>query len=357
MKCSDHQSATITRLNCVKCNGLLEISYNQEVSKAGPRLPLNVPSSRLTLGEGDSPTVHFKVLGEELGLEALWAKLEYLSPTGSFKDRGASILVSAAREEGVVEFVEDSSGNAGASLSAFAAAAGMTAHIFVPTATSEAKLNQIQVYGATLHTIEGSRQASAEAAQAMATQENILYLSHNYSAYFAEGMKSFSYEVIATVGTSIEHVVFPVGNGSLLVGAYKGFDELVKANMLGITPELHAVQALAISPIVSAINQKPWSWNPGERTVASGISVSSPPRIEQAVNAVRASNGSATTVTDEHILNWQRAIATKEGVFCEPTSAAAFAGLEELIKQGAIPKGSNVLVPVTGSGLKESAAV
>jgi threonine synthase len=357
IKCREHQSATIARLNCVKCNGLLEISYYQDVSKVAPRLPLNLPSSQLTLGEGNSPAVHFKVLGEELGLEVLWAKLEYLSPTGSFKDRGSSVLISAAREEGVVEFVEDSSGNAGASLSAFAAAAGMTAHIFVPATTSENKLNQIRVYGATLHTIEGPRQAATESAQAMVDQEDILYLSHNYSAYFAEGMKSFSYEVTAIVGTDIEHIVFPVGNGSLLVGAHKGFDELVKANVLGITPKLHAVQALAISPIVAAINKKVWSWNPSERTVASGISVSNPPRIEQTVNAIRASGGAATSVADKDILRWQHEIATKEGVFCEPTSAAAFAGLEKLIKQGVIPKGSKVLVPVTGSGLKEPAAL
>lgn len=357
LNCGAHHSATITKLNCDNCNGLLEIYYYQETSKDAPRLPLNLPTSQITLGEGNSPTVHFKILGEKLGLDGLWAKLEYLSPTGSFKDRGTSVMVSAALEEGVMEFVEDSSGNAGASLSAFAAAAGMKAHIFVPASTSESKLNQIRVYGATLHLIEGPRQAATEAAQAMVAQKDVLYLSHNYSAYFAEGMKSFSYEAISNAGTDIDHVVFPVGNGSLLVGALKGFDELVKANVLGITPKLHCVQASAISPVVAAINNKPWEWNPAERTIATGISVSSPPRIEQVISAVRTSSGSATSVTDKHILKWQRAIAKEEGIFCEPTSAAAFAGLEKLIKEGVIPNGSKVLVPVTGSGLKEPAAL
>ena len=357
LECGQRREATITELYCDHCGGLLEIAYNHDVSKLGPRLPLHEVGQQITLGEGGSPTVDLKSLAEELGLESLWAKLEFLTPTGSFKDRGSSILVSAAREEGNGEFVEDSSGNAGASLSAFAAAAGMRAHIFVPMSTSENKLNQIRIYGATLHAIEGSRQAATEAAQAMVAVQGLLYLSHNYSAYFAEGMKSFSYEAVASDAATAQHVVFPVGNGSLLVGASKGFDELVEAEVLAATPKLHCVQAEAISPVVAAINGTAWSWDPVKRTVASGISVSNPPRIGQVINAVQGSGGSAVAVPDEAILRWQRHVAAKEGVFCEATSAAAFAGLEKLIQQGVIPKGSRVLVPITGSGLKEPLAI
>jgi threonine synthase len=353
MECGQRREAKITELYCEWCSGLFEIAYNYDVSKMGPRLPLNELGRQITLGEGGSPTVELKSLGKELGLENLWAKLEYLAPTGSFKDRGSSILVSVAREEDANEFVEDSSGNAGASLSAFAAAAGMKAHIFVPKNASDNKLNQIKIYGATLHAIEGPRQAATEAAQAMVTQQGLLYLSHNYSAYFAEGMKAFSYEAVASDAASVQHVVFPVGNGSLLVGASKGFDELVEAEVLAEAPQLHCVQSESISPVVAAINGSAWSSDLVHPTVASGISVSNPPRIGQIIKAVQCSRGSAVAVQDEAILHWQKRLATKEGVFCEATSAAAFAGLEKLIQQGSIPKGSRVLVPVTGSGLKE----
>ena len=356
LECGHRREATITELHCARCGGLFQIAYNYEVSKLGPRLPLHQIGQQITLGEGGSPTVELKKLASELRLERLWAKLEHLTPTGSFKDRGSSIMVSVAREEGISEFVEDSSGNAGASLAAFAAAAGMTAHIFVPTSTSEAKLNQIRVYGAILHAIDGPRQAATEAAQAMVVAQGILYLSHNYSAYFAEGMKSFSYEAAASDAVGVEHVVFPVGNGSLLVGAGKGFDELVEAGVLSVTPKLHCVQAEAISPVVAAINSTAWSLDPVARTIASGISVSKPPRIGQVVSAVQDSGGSAIVVSDEAILHWQRRLAAEEGVFCEATSAAAFAGLEQLIQRGVIPMQSRVLVPITGSGLKEPLA-
>ena len=356
LECGHCREATVTELYCARCGGLFEIAYNHEVSKLGPRLPLRQIWERVTLGEGDSPTVELNRLATELGLESLWAKLEYLTPTGSFKDRGSSIMVSVAREEDIIEFVEDSSGNAGASLAAFAAVAGMRAHIFVPSSTSEGKLDQIRVYGAVLHAIEGPRQAATEAARAMVAAEGMVYLSHNYSPYFAEGMKSFSYEAAASDAVDAQHVVFPVGNGSLLVGAGKGFDDLMEAGVLAVTPKLHCVQADSISPVVAAINGTASSWDPEARTVASGISVSKPPRIRQVVNAVRNSEGSAVAVSDEAILHWQRRLAVKEGVFCEATSAAAFAGLEQLIQRGMIPKGSQVLVPITGSGLKEPLA-
>ena len=144
-----------------------------------------------------------------------------------------------------------------------------------------------------------------------------------------------------------------MGNGSLLVGVRKGFDELREAVVLTSAPKLHCVQAEAVRPIEAALTGREWSFDPSARTVAGGISVSKPPRLGQVVDAVRDTGGAAAAVPDDAILAWQRRLAHTEGVYCEATAAAAFAGLARLIAQGAVPTGAEVLVPVTGSGLKE----
>jgi threonine synthase len=292
-------------------------------------------------------------LGRDLGLGRLWAKLEYQSPTGSFKDRGSSVLVSVALEHGLGEFVEDSSGNTGASLAAYAAAAGIVAHVFAPASASRTKLDQIGIYGAHLHVIPGPRQAAADAAQTFAKTRGLTYLSHGHSPFFLEGTKLFSYEVAASEASGVEHIVLPVGSGSLLIGTRCGFEELIASGVIGVLPRLHCVQAAAIRPITAAFRGEEWVFDADARTVASGISVSKPPRIEQALSAIRSSGGTAVTVTDPDILEWQRRLAQTEGIFCEVTSAAAFAGLAALIESGTIEPGAQVLMPVTGSGLKE----
>ena len=353
LDCDLTHDAGVAYLNCPHCGGLFDIEYEQDAQASLPRLPLSRPHTKISLGEGTTPVVHLNTLSSQLGLDCLWAKLEYVSPTGSFKDRGSAVLISAALEDGITEFVEDSSGNAGASMAAFAAAAGLKAHVFVPSSTSVNKLNQLRVYGATVHTIEGSREAATIAAREMADSQGILYLSHNYGPYFAEGMKSFSIEVMNSEANEVQHIIFPVGNGSLLVGAAKGLLELFNQGTLLNMPKLHCVQTGSVSPIASKINKQPWKWDSSKQTVASGISVSNPPRSSQVVNAVRASGGSATTVSDSAILKWQLSLARTEGIFCEVTSATVLAGLESLMTTGIISQGSKVLVPITGSGLKE----
>ncbi|MEX2377545.1 MAG: pyridoxal-phosphate dependent enzyme [Dehalococcoidia bacterium] len=353
LDCSRAVAATVHTLFCNTCGGLFEVEYNDSPRRGGPCLPLRTPANRLSLGEGATPLVELRRLGRELGLGRLWAKLEFESPTGSFKDRGSAVLVSAAVEDGVTEFVEDSSGNAGASLAAYAAAAGITAHIFAPSAAARGKLDQIAIFGATLHAIDGPRQAATDAAREFVDREGLVYLSHNYSPFFAEGMKPFSHEVASSPAAGIQHMVLPVGNGSLLIGARKGFDELVASGALARQPALHCVQAEAVRPIVAALRGETWPADLAKPTAASGISVSKPPRIAEALSAVRDTGGQGTAVTDEAILAWQRRLARAEGIFCEATSAAAFAGLEQLLEGGAIQPGADVLIPITGTGLKE----
>ncbi|MEE8487831.1 MAG: pyridoxal-phosphate dependent enzyme, partial [Gemmatimonadota bacterium] len=212
-------------LYCADCGGMFTVEYRDPPDGKVPRLPVEDLATTNSLGEGDTPVVSLESTADELGIDWLWAKLEFMAPTGSFKDRGSAVLTTMGRYLGVTEFAEDSSGNAGASLSAYSAAAGLKAHIFAPASAATGKLDQIEIFGATLHKIEGPRQAATDAAEAFVAEQDMVYMSHNLSPYFSEGMKSASYELVEVLDDEIEHVVLPVGNGSLLIGMVRGYQE------------------------------------------------------------------------------------------------------------------------------------
>lgn len=278
-----------------------------------------------------------------------------MAPTGSFKDRGATVLLSALKEAGITEIVEDSSGNAGASIAAYAARAGVAAHIFAPASAPQPKIRQLKVYGAHIHLIDGPREAATKAAMAYVAERGLSYASHNLSPYFLEGTKTFAYEIVEQFSAPPPaHIVIPVGNGSLLIGAWKGFQELRRAGRIATAPRLHAVQALAVRPIAAAFLGEVWRPASDATTIAGGISVSDPPRLAQALGVVQASGGTACAVSDDRIRHWQAILARNEGIFAEPTSAAAFAGLEALAQEGIIQPDDRVVVPVTGMGLKDA---
>ena len=327
------------------CGGIYDIRYF-DCADAVTRLPTTASNLTVDLGQGNTPLVRLDGLARELGVAELVAKLEFCSPTGSFKDRGSAVLVSAAYEEGVAEFVEDSSGNAGASMSAYAARAGMRAHIFAPSSAAQGKLDQIRIFGAELHLIDGPRQAATDAAAEFATREGIPYLSHALSPWFAEGVKAMVAEV-RDAGFSATDIVAPAGNGALLIGSYAGYADDER-------PRIHCVQSQSVQPLLRAIRGEAWDAGEARPTVASGIAVSMPPRAPQAARAVVASGGSAVGVADATMLEWRDRLASEAGIFCEVTSAAAFAGLEELVRNGEIGQEARVVVPVTGSGLKEA---
>ena len=355
LECGEAHPATVRVLTCPECGGLFDVQYAAPPVGSAQRLPLINPGAMVTLGEGSTPLVELRRTGNRLGLGGLYAKLEFVSATGSFKDRGSAVLVSAAVEENVTEFVEDSSGNAGASLSAYAAAAGIKAHVFAPASAAQGKLDQIAIFGSDLRTFAGPRQAATDAAKKFLDDHSLVYLSHNYSAYFAEGMKAVSYELMANLGDEIDHVVLPVGNGSLLIGLKKGYDELFSAGRIGSVPHLSCVQAAAIRPVVAAVNGELWDPETATQTVASGISVAQPPRLAEQVSAVHDTAGFAVAVQEKAIIDWRDRLARDEGLYCEATSAVAFAGVENLVAAGRIKPGDTVVVPVTGSGLKEPA--
>ena len=237
---------------------------------------------------------------------------------------------------------------------AYAARAGIKSHIFVPADAPEAKLRQIKAYGTVVHSIEGSRAAVTAAAVSYCHENGLVYTSHMLSPYFAEGTKAFAYEVADLFSREIpSNIVFPVGNGSLLIGAYNGFQELKLSGHIDQIPKLHCVQSRNVMPLVSAFNGQYWHADQAVKTIAGGISIAAPSRQWQILEILRLTGGSAVAVGESSILQMQRDLAEQEGIFAEPTSAAAFAGLETLADNGVIHPGGDVLVPVTGFGLKD----
>ena len=320
-------------------------------------MPMHDRDTVVSLGEGNTPCVRLDSLGRSLGLSKLYAKLEFVNPTGSFKDRGTAVMMSIAREQGIKEIVEDSSGNAGASTAAYAARAGIRAHVFAPASAPGPKIRQIAVYGAEVHSIDGPRDAAAEAAVRFYTDRGLVYASHNLSPYYVEGTKTFAYELSWQLPEVAQgHVVIPVGNGSLYMGAWRGFEELRRAGHMVDVPRLHCVQATAAMPIAAAYSGEEWSPAPLAATIAGGISAIDPARKGMVLDVLRATGGTALAMEDRDILRWHQLLAETEGIYAEPTSAAAFAGLEELVKRGVIGAADLVVVPVTGSGLKDSPA-
>lgn len=349
-------------LECEKCSSPLNVRYLPQTSAniqptgwSGHSIPLPLDHQEdlITLGEGNTPVVQLNNLKSRI-MADIYVKQEYMNPTGSFKDRGTSIMISALKSMKVDELVEDSSGNAGASLSAYAAMSNMTAHIFVPESAPVPKIGQIEVYGATVHKIPGTRDATTDAAKTFVHDNQLVYASHNLSPFFIEGTKIFAHEIFREFGDNIPgDIVIPVGNGSLYLGMWKGLCELKESNHISHMPRLHFVQTEAVKPIYSAAKGRSWDVSMIRETRSGGTAVGSPPRQGEVIEVLTRSNGSCVTVTEEELANWQKILAAKEGIYAEPTSATALAGAEKLVRSDSIGKNNGILVPITGSGLKD----
>ncbi len=308
-------------------------------------LPLQDDANIVSLGEGMTPMVPWEMDGRPV-----WIKQENLLPTGSFKDRGAALLISRAKELGLQAVVEDSSGNAGAAVAAYAARAGIQCDIYVPDSTSPAKLSQIQLYGANLHRIPGSREATARAA--MKAADTCFYASHVWNPFFFHGTKTFAYEVWEQLDfRSPDIVVIPVGHGTLLIGAYLGFKALREAGHISRMPKIIGVQAENCAPL-----HRMWRESLGEppsfqsaETMAEGIAIAEPVRYGQILQIVRETAGDIVAVSEA---NTEQALleAGRSGFYIEPTSATALAAFRQLTTS----PDDVVVLPLTGHGLKST---
>ena len=322
------------------------------------------PADRVTLGEGMTPLVDADAAETNRGdtPEDPWNaafKLEYVLPTGSFKDRGATTTLTRAVELGVDRVVEDSSGNAGAAIATYAARAGIDAEVYVPADAKESKLRAIRRAGATPVRIEGSRADVTDACVATlgdtdaGESDPAWYASHAWNPAFFEGTAAFAYEVAYQRGWDApDAVVTPLGHGTLFLGAYWGFRRLHEAGWIDAVPRLYGAQAAGIAPVVREVHGAAAADPNGTvNDAADGIQIAEPVQMDEILEAVCETGGDVLAVTE--------AAGTREldrlhaaGFYTEPTCAVAPAALRELRERGAIDAADDVVVPLTGSGLK-----
>ncbi len=298
------------------------------------RVDLAVKGEPISLGEGSTPLIEY---------DRFWLKLEGVSPTGSFKDRGAATTLTAARAAGAKTVVEDSSGNAGSAIAAYAAAAGIRARIFAPEDIIEAKAQTIRAFGAELAKIPGPR--SAVTAATVAAARDAYDAGHARDDSFLEGTKTIAFELYEDLGPLLSDIVTPVGQGTVLIGLAMGFRDLVASGLIEHPPHLHGVQSEACAPLVRGAPRGRPAIVQREPSIADGIRIPEPTRAERSYAAVRETGGRWLAVSEQAIESaWRAAAAT--GLLMEPTSAAALAGARSLD----LPAGSVLII--TGSGLK-----
>lgn len=302
-----------------------------------------LPDAPISLGEGCTP-----LLAREYAGAVAHFKCEWFMPSGSFKDRGASVMLSLLRTQGITHVLEDSSGNGGAAISTYAAAGGMQAKILVPDSTSPAKTVQSRAAGAQIELIPGSRQDCADAALAQA--EKIFYASHNWHPFFLHGTKTLAYELWEDLGfRAPDNVIVPCGAGSNVLGCGIGFGELLRAGQIARMPRIFAAQPAHCGPIARAFLKLPQE--AVRPTMAEGTAISQPIRTPEALLVLHESRGGAVLLEEAEIADATRALA-RHGLYAEPTSAQAAAAFAKLLTAGAIKPGETTVVVLTGTGLK-----
>jgi threonine synthase len=300
------------------------------------RLPFAAEDPVVSLGEGGTPLVHAPGLSERVGAE-VWCKLEGLNPTGSFKDRGMTCAVSAAVREGAQAIVCASTGNTAASAAAYAARAGLRCAVIVPEGKiATGKLAQALMHGARVIALRGNFDVALTLVRELASAHPIA-LVNSVNEFRIEGQKTGAFEIAESLDGDLDALCIPVGNAGNITAYWRGFDEL------GHAPRMLGFQAQGAAPLVhGAPVEHP-------ETVASAIRIGNPARWEDAMNAMVASGGAVKAVTDAQILSAYRLLASTEGIFCEPASAASVAGL---LVHGA-PDARRIVCVLTGNGLKD----
>lgn len=356
--CGKRHKITTKKWRC-DCGGFFNIELKAEfpIEKIKNRpanmwryreaLPEISDENIISMGEGFTPLVCFEEFGKNV-----FIKQEHLFPSGSYKDRGASMMISKVKQLGIKSIVEDSSGNAGSAVAAYAANANIDCEIFVPETTSHGKLVQIESYGAHLKMIPGNRESTTLAA--MKAAEGTYYASHCYNPYFFQGTKTFAYEIVEQFNWKApDTVILPVGNGTLLLGSYIGFYDLFNSGIIDAIPRIIGVQAENCSPLAKIFHCEFIELQDVEvlNTMAEGIAISKPLRWKEIISAVRKTGGVFVTVKESEIFDALKT-AFRNGYFIEPTSAAVVAGLKKYLEKH---KDKGVIVSAfTGHGLKAS---
>lgn len=316
------------------------------MARYGRFLPLTERTPRLTLGEGSTPLVPAPHLSERVGAE-VFLKLEGCNPSGSFKDRGMFLAIAKAMEAGARAVVCASTGNTSASAAAYAARAKLTCYVLVPDGQiAMGKLAQAMILGAKVFQIAGNFDRALELVRELGEREPVAIVN-SINPYRIEGQKTASFEIAEALGEAPDLHFLPVGNAGNITAYWKGYQEARQHQMSAKLPKMMGYQAEGASPIVQG---KPF---PEPKTVATAIKIGNPASWKTALAARDESGGHIDAVTDEEILQAYELLASREGVFCEPASAASVAGLLKAHAEGRVPAGSRIACTLTGNGLKD----
>ncbi len=367
--CHTQYPTQTTNYRCKKCGGLLEVSFqisgrktpweNRGLSvwKYRELLPIDNERFVTTMGEGGTGLHHCRRLGREIGLKRLFVKNEGENPTGSFKDRGMTVALSKAREIGKRKVVCASTGNTAASLAAYSARAGLKCIVIVPEGKVAAgKMLQVMIHGATIFQVSGDFDEAMRAVVTLMERRKGFYLMNSVNPFRLEGQKTLAYEVCDQLDAGApDTLILPVGNGGNISAIWKGFTEFQTLGVTRTRPRMIGVQAENAAPIAKAVKRKQDKIQPvtNPRTIASAIRIGSPVNWTKVLPAINESRGTAETVSDKEILQAQRDLASKEGIFVEPASAASIAGLRKSREAGSVDRSDLVVCVTTGHGLKD----
>jgi threonine synthase len=316
-------------------------------------LPLPADIEPVSLGEGGTPLLRLQKFGRDIDL---WIKDESTNPTQSFKARGMSVAVSMAKHLGATKLAAPSAGNAGGALAAYAARAGLEAHVFMPRDTPRANIVECRELGAHVTLVDGLITDCGAEITRRKTKEGWFDMSTLKEPYRVEGKKTLGYEVAEQFNWQLpDSILYPTGGGTGLIGMWKAFDEMETLGWIGAKrPRVFAVQATGCAPIVRAFEagEKHAAEFPNAYTVASGLRVPKAIGDFLILDILRRSNGGAIAVDDEEMIRVAREVGSKEGLFVAPEAAACFAALKALRSAGKIGSGERVVIFNTGSGIK-----
>ena len=368
--CQREPTADEAGFRCQTCGGLLEVKFDLagkrkpswnhrhlSVWKYIELLPIEKEESIISLAEGGTGLHRCTRLGRRLGLRNLYVKNEGENPTGSFKDRGMTVAISKAKELGKKKVLCASTGNTAASLAAYSARAGMECIVLVPKGkVAGGKMLQVTMHGARIIHVKGDFDQAFQATLELAERKKELYLMNSINPYRLEGQKTLAFEISDQLDSKTpDTVILPVGNGGNISAAWKGFTEFQQLSITTTRPRMIGIQAEKAAPIAKAVKRRENKIHPvhNPQTIATAIRIGSPVNWPKVLKAIKESKGTAETVTDPEILEAQRELATLEGIFVEPASAASLAGLKKLRGSGKIDPSETVVCVTTGHGLKD----
>ena len=322
--------------------------YQGLINKYRKYLPVSDTTPIVTLNEGNTPLIKADNLAKKIGLEAnIYLKFEGCNPTGSFKDRGMTMAVTKAKEEGSNAIICASTGNTSASAAAYGAKAGMKTFVLIPDGyIALGKLSQAMMYGAEIIAIQGNFDEALECVRAI-SESHPITLVNSVNPYRIEGQKTGAFEVCDALGKAPEYHFIPVGNAGNITAYWKGYKEYFELGITKNLPKMMGFEAEGAAAIVR-----------GERiykpeTLATAIRIGNPASWTQAVNARDESKGMIGSVTDEKIVEAYKMLASTEGILCEPASAASVAGLIQAHANGLVQAGTDIVCVLTGNGLKD----